>query len=174
MDSLKYVDFLIYGDGKALGTGESYCVLPSHLSLVRGLKLWYNHIETATRKSHLSLVRGLKRHMNENCAYAVIAPLVGARIETVAVQEKAVYTLSHLSLVRGLKPEVVTDEENEWRSHLSQVRGLKPEVVADEENEWRSHLSQVRGLKRLRLYGPVGEVKSHPTRVRGLKCKKKC
>ena len=82
MDSLKYVDFLIYGDGKALGTGESYCVLPSHLSL---------------------------------------------------------------------------------------VRGLKPEVVADEENEWRSHLSQVRGLKRLRLYGPVGEVKSHPTRVRGLK-----
>ena len=82
----------------------------------------------------------------------VIAPLVGARIETVAVQEKAVYTLSHLSLVRGLKPE----------------------VVADEENEWRSHLSQVRGLKRLRLYGPVGEVKSHPTRVRGLKCKKKC
>ena len=37
-DSLNYVDFLIYVEGNALGIGESYCVLPSHLTRVRGLK----------------------------------------------------------------------------------------------------------------------------------------
>lgn len=36
--SLKHVDFVGRVEGKALGTGESYCVLPSYLSQVRGLK----------------------------------------------------------------------------------------------------------------------------------------
>ena len=38
MESLNYVDFLIYLERNALGTSESYCVLPSHLMQVRGLK----------------------------------------------------------------------------------------------------------------------------------------
>ena len=38
MDSLNYVDFVGRVEGKALGTGKSYYVLPSHPTRVRGLK----------------------------------------------------------------------------------------------------------------------------------------
>ena len=146
MDSLKYVDFLIYGDGKALGTGESYCVLPSHLSLVRGLKLLRLQARYIVLVSHLSLVRGLK----------------------LTVWSEIVYNIaSHLSLVRGLKPEVVADEENEWRSHLSQVRGLKRLRLYDPVGEVKSHPTLVPGLKCKKKCYTYFE--SHHTRMRGLK-----
>ena len=60
--SLKHVDFVGRVEGKALGTGESYCVLPSYLSQVRGLKPRSCKIPTR---------------------YTVIAPYAGARIETI-------------------------------------------------------------------------------------------
>ena len=40
-DSLKHVDFVWCVEVLVLGTGEFYCVLPSHPSWVRGLKHFY-------------------------------------------------------------------------------------------------------------------------------------
>ena len=50
MDSLKFVDFVGCVEWKTLGTGESYCVLPSHLSYVRGLKQEYGFSKRGIRK----------------------------------------------------------------------------------------------------------------------------
>ena len=71
MDSLNYVDFVVCVETRVLGTGESYYVLPSHLS--RGAR-----IETANaaisvgvnlnRTSHG--VRGLKQRAKTNTYYA--------------------------------------------------------------------------------------------------------
>ena len=48
MDSLNYVDFVGRVEGKALGTGKSYYVLPSHPTRVRGLKP--SHKDAAPRE----------------------------------------------------------------------------------------------------------------------------
>lgn len=82
MESLNYVDFLIYLERNALGTSESYCVLPSHLMQVRGLKLSSQRAKKRDRASHLTQVRGLKQV---------------SRISSPACK-------SHLTQVRGLKP----------------------------------------------------------------------
>ena len=49
MDSLNYVDFVVCVETRVLGTGESYYVLPSHPSQVRGLKLEFVRIMTVCR-----------------------------------------------------------------------------------------------------------------------------
>ena len=124
MDSLKYVDFLIYGDGKALGTGESYCVLPSHLSLVRGLKPMVSPPSVCRGGSHLSLVRGLKP-------------------EVVADEENE--WRSHLSQVRGLKRLRLYGSVGEVKSHPTRVRGLKCKKKC--YTYFESHHTRMRGLK---------------------------
>ena len=49
-------------------------------------------------------VRGLKRHKDdENSRYCIVAPRVGAWIETAYSEEGFVWEVSHLVWVRGLK-----------------------------------------------------------------------
>ena len=49
MDSLNYVDFVGRVEWRVLGLGESYYVLPSHPTRVRGLKLDREILITAGR-----------------------------------------------------------------------------------------------------------------------------
>ena len=78
MDSLNYVDFVVCVETRVLGTGESYYVLPSHLS--RGARietLALSHLPVLLR-SHLS--RGARIETREDPAaynYYAIAPLTG-------------------------------------------------------------------------------------------------
>ena len=86
------------------GSGESYCVLPSHLTQVRGLKDVLNCHLLATLKSHLTQVRGLKDNLHHvPDSWLRIAPHAGARIESLAAMPYSVWLLSHLTQVRGLK-----------------------------------------------------------------------
>ena len=96
MESLNYVDFLIYLERNALGTSESYCVLPSHLMQVRGLKLSSRRAKKRDRASHLTQVRGLKQV---------------SRISSPACK-------SHLTQVRGLKPRHPKEKKRNRKKRL--------------------------------------------------------
>ena len=88
-----------------------------HLSLIRCVLLWM---------SHPSWVRGLKRFVYTNAVEVlVVAPLVGAWIETLLMRIDSLKTESHPSWVRGLKLKVGERMKTEDTSHPSWVRGLK-------------------------------------------------
>ena len=81
----------------------------SHPTWVRGLKLPY-------------LVRGAKIY--------VVAPYVGAWIETLSIVMIRFVILSHPTWVRGLKPSVLECSLLTSSSHPTWVRGLKPKNSA--------------------------------------------
>ena len=80
----------------------------------------------------------------------MVAPLVGAWIETYLVVIKLYLSMSHPSWVRGLKLVHLVISKLEQRSHPSWVRGLKLVHLVISKLEQRSHPSWVRGLKHAR------------------------
>ena len=98
----------------------------SHPSWVRGLKQENADSTHLHEKSHPSWVRGLKPILNfNNTNKVIVAPLVGAWIETNVLKYCRYENLSHPSWVRGLKPLVFVSNLLKSASHPSWVRGLK-------------------------------------------------
>ena len=128
----------------------------SHPSWVRGLK---HRLYTHHRKSplsHPSWVRGLKPEPPDVWRNPrVVAPLVGAWIETRCHSFGCRALTSHPSWVRGLKPACRVAIGLKIRSHPSWVRGLKLKHGVDWPAFVESHPSWVRGLKHLNLYRAV-------------------
>ena len=76
--------------------------------------------------SHPTWVRGLKLDPNfENILHLVVAPYVGAWIETPCLASLRLYVSSHPTWVRGLKPRASPRCGCTCRSHPTWVRGLK-------------------------------------------------
>ena len=100
----------------------------SHPSWVRGLKLLSVPRCSTRCSSHPSWVRGLKLIAQMLYRLFLVAPLVGAWIETssrdVVVRGRA----SHPSWVRGLKHVQQVLSYRDSPSHPSWVRGLKPKI----------------------------------------------
>ena len=82
MDSLNYVDFVGRVEGKALGTGKSYYVLPSHPTRVRGLKRVDILSPPLIRIAPHAGARIETTLLPRNTRSSNIAPHAGARIET--------------------------------------------------------------------------------------------
>ena len=100
----------------------------SHPSWVRGLKLSWRHQPHRPYMSHPSWVRGLKLAMLVPYRYiAIVAPLVGAWIETIYGGYRSVPDVvaplvgAWIETVAALKLAYPNPE-----SHPSWVRGLKP------------------------------------------------
>ena len=80
--------------------------------------------------SHPSWVRGLKHvFVQMMLRPLLVAPLVGAWIETSTNLTNCTMKRSHPSWVRGLKLQRVIIRSRNLRSHPSWVRGLKPSHV---------------------------------------------
>ena len=75
----------------------------SHPSWVRGLKQKKAQHKKYILKSHPSWVRGLKPYSPMAKKRTLVAPLVGAWIETVVICLALRSEMSHPSWVRGLK-----------------------------------------------------------------------
>ena len=80
--------------------------------------------------SHPVWVRGLKLIRHKEIASAVVAPRVGAWIETRPAYIKEFGKTSHPVWVRGLKPSFVVQQSKSSKSHPVWVRGLKPAFSA--------------------------------------------
>ena len=77
-DSLNYVDFVVCVETRVLGTGESYYVLPSHLSRGARIETYDSEMEGCAEASHLS--RGARietRPQRDTERRRTIAPLTG-------------------------------------------------------------------------------------------------
>ena len=142
--------------------------------------------------SHPTWVRGLKQFAtSERILRHLVAPYVGAWIETLHSTNKTSRSRSHPTWVRGLKLGSVREVTRRRKSHPTWVRGLKlivhsdlvkPACVAPYVGAWietgyfvpfcrllLSHPTWVRGLKRIRHENRNNCRESHPTWVRGLK-----
>ena len=148
------------------------------------------------RMSHPTWVRGLKLSDTSHLYHSgIVAPYMGAWIETKWFCGRFCNCTSHPTWVRGLKHNVVEATRYALVSHPTWVRGLKLLVVftlntlacvAPYMGAWietlcfeqsriacKSHPTWVRGLKldQTRDRHPTGV--SHPTWVRGLKLKRR-
>ena len=99
----------------------------------------------------------------------MVAPLVGAWIETIWCVKADENTLSHPSWVRGLKHPLIENRQKLTKSHPSWVRGLKLLILLALRKFSLSHPSWVRGLKQSTLDLNLYTAESHPSWVRGLK-----
>ena len=101
----------------------------SHPTWVRGLKRGILLSGIVRIRSHPTWVRGLKPLQNKKNSYTyVVAPYVGAWIETVVYPLTDFDILSHPTWVRGLKPSAIINIEQITRSHPTWVRGLKLQI----------------------------------------------
>ena len=129
-DSLNYVDFVVCVETRVLGTGESYYVLPSHLSRGARIETYGGFVVCDTCLSHLS--RGARIETSPS-AYGNMHLIQshlsrGARIETSISRNISRRILSHLS--RGARIE--TAEAYSKQSHLSlgaRIETLRPDLV---------------------------------------------
>ena len=78
----------------------------------------------------------------------LVAPYVGAWIETVIYQQQNEQHVSHPTWVRGLKQDVLQFLNEFKSSHPTWVRGLKHTVTRFVPECEVSHPTWVRGLKR--------------------------
>ena len=78
-------------------------IIWSHPSWVRGLKPVVGDKREDLTESHPSWVRGLKLTISSYFPHSLVAPLVGAWIETSPMNKGTYDTQSHPSWVRGLK-----------------------------------------------------------------------
>ena len=92
---------------------------------VRGLKLLRLYHGGHQLGSHPMWVRGLKRNTAYKCPSGIVAPYVGAWIETPLEESKNPYVRSHPMWVRGLKRRTLSRNNQADRSHPMWVRGLK-------------------------------------------------
>ena len=101
----------------------------SHPTWVRGLKL-LNFCKIKQKlASHPTWVRGLKPSATARKALAkLVAPYVGAWIETLHLDCYVSHWLSHPTWVRGLKQVVFVCQLIAAESHPTWVRGLKQSV----------------------------------------------
>ena len=89
---------------KPPATNDYFKVIVSHPSWVRGLKLLLSKLKLMLIKSHPSWVRGLKPVIPPTYHNVhLVAPLVGAWIETFTLERLDTSASSHPSWVRGLK-----------------------------------------------------------------------
>ena len=98
-----------------------------HTSWVRELKPPLLVYTPEAPQSHPSWVRELKRNLPQSgYAQILVAPLVGARIETTQAGVKiSALSLSHPSWVRELKLPLLHHQQMAVLSHPSWVRELK-------------------------------------------------
>ena len=93
---------------------------------VRGLKQKDGHSNPSTEASHPMWVRGLKQgYIDMMKKKIVVAPHVGAWIETRHSILVSIQCASHPMWVRGLKPLLACSTSLEVVSHPMWVRGLK-------------------------------------------------
>ena len=116
---------------------------------VRGLKQNYIARTADTLSSHPMWVRGLKHVLTKFLAVVVVAPYVGAWIETVLNLYKKPLNMSHPMWVRGLKRRIWQGMKIKSVSHPMWVRGLKPYADKLARAISESHPMWVRGLKLL-------------------------
>ena len=164
----------------------------SHPTWVRGLKRVAKLILKYNTMSHPTWVRGLKLNVSsKSLKVLVVAPYVGAWIETSQIQADNRLKKSHPTWVRGLKPLAYENGIVNPLSHPTWVRGLKLIKQLHECFYYMSHPTWVRGLKHFQLLFHFHTLKvapyvgawietvfvddndvvdsSHPTWVRGLK-----
>ena len=99
-------------------------------------------------RSHPVWVRGLKlAYVSENKQAKVVAPRVGAWIETTITKKDNTTAMSHPVWVRGLKLMSANKMTGLPPSHPVWVRGLKLFILTIIANFVRSHPVWVRGLK---------------------------
>ena len=99
----------------------------------------------------------------------VVAPYVGAWIETSLMGSPIGSSASHPTWVRGLKLNGQFELVTVILSHPTWVRGLKHRKVKRLLCPFVSHPTWVRGLKPLGCFAHCKRFVSHPTWVRGLK-----
>ena len=93
---------------------------------VRGLKLINASLYLSSLLSHPMWVRGLKQKIAVNTNVCqIVAPHVGAWIETPLTIKSKFVLLSHPMWVRGLKPSLCRNISKFAASHPMWVRGLK-------------------------------------------------
>ena len=109
---------------RTVADGDNH--VKSHPVWVRGLKQESGRREAKSGRSHPVWVRGLKpcRLLGFNGCH-LVAPRVGAWIETIISKGGFRSELSHPVWVRGLKLPLVTHDNSIYRSHPVWVRGLK-------------------------------------------------
>ena len=123
-----------------------------------------------TQTSHPTWVRGLKRFKNKSSYNPrLVAPYVGAWIETSGFRRFYLHDESHPTWVRGLKLPLFLGPNYLPVSHPTWVRGLKPCKPRPRSLLQLSHPTWVRGLKLLCKAHKPEQHLSHPTWVRGLK-----
>ena len=99
---------------------------------VRGLKLNVSLSAQEPAQSHPMWVRGLKLAIAASPnASKIVAPYVGAWIETFERPAILNAQMSHPMWVRGLKPVVYNRLNFEEKSHPMWVRGLKPSSLVE-------------------------------------------
>ena len=101
----------------------------SHPTWVRGLKLTAILLVVNSDKSHPTWVRGLKpRYYEYKLPQDIVAPYVGAWIETLYNISSDGSLMSHPTWVRGLKLKNLASQIIFMPSHPTWVRGLKLDV----------------------------------------------
>ena len=102
----------------------------SHPVWVRGLKPEYDRLGYESVESHPVWVRGLKQRLPQILLpMLLVAPRVGAWIETVVETPSTLDNTSHPVWVRGLKPCLTIKSIRARSSHPVWVRGLKPDFT---------------------------------------------
>ena len=99
----------------------------------------------------------------------IVAPYVGAWIETIYMNYEIPEVKSHPTWVRGLKRHTRQIHSRNPESHPTWVRGLKLIFSSLVSTEETSHPTWVRGLKQRHGTNVHIRIESHPTWVRGLK-----
>ena len=101
---------------------------------MRGLKLIFAALNKNYKKSHPTWVRGLKlSNRHSKLRIGLVAPYVGAWIETSTLKKHYRHLESHPTWVRGLKPLEREKSTRPNESHPTWVRGLKRQKISDDD-----------------------------------------